>query len=123
MERAAVATTTTTGSTTITDPISVQVFEAPAPEPLNDEAFTLVVAQPMSKMTGRPLSPLTEASGLVVGGVLYHVVDAYTVEMPPNSPLPRLLPLPQNLPVLLPLTPLPPIPALYTPLPQIHPPG
>ena len=49
--RAAAATTTTTcaGDTTITDPVSVQVFEAPAPENLNDEAFRVVVAQPMAK--------------------------------------------------------------------------
>ena len=43
-ERAAAATTTTTGDTTVTDPVSVQVFEAPAPDPLNDEAFRVVVA-------------------------------------------------------------------------------
>ena len=43
-ERAAAATTTTTGDTTITDPVSVQVFEAPSPDPLIDEAFRVVVA-------------------------------------------------------------------------------
>ena len=58
-ERAAASTTTTTGDTTIADPVSIQVFEAPAPDPLNDEAFRVVVGQPMAKMTGRMLSPLT----------------------------------------------------------------
>ena len=46
-ERVADATTTTTGDTTITDPVSVQVFEAPEPYPFNDKEFRLVVAQPM----------------------------------------------------------------------------
>ena len=46
-ERDAAATTTTNGDTTIKDPVSVQVFEAPAPYHLNDEAFRVVVAQPM----------------------------------------------------------------------------
>ena len=93
-ERAAATTTTTTGDTTVTNPVSVQVFEAPAPEPLNDEAFIAVVAQPMPKKSGHPLSSLIEAGGLVVVGVLDHVMDASTVEMPSTSPLPRLLPLP-----------------------------
>ena len=43
-ERAATATRTTTVDTTITDPVSVQVFEAQSPEPLNDEAFKVLVA-------------------------------------------------------------------------------
>ena len=43
-ERVATATRTTTVDTTITDPVSVQVFEAQAPEPLNDEAFKVLVA-------------------------------------------------------------------------------
>ena len=86
-ERAAAATTTTTGDTTITDPVSVQVFQAPAPEPLHDEAFIVVVAQPMAENTGRPLYPLTEAGGSVVGFVLAHTIDASTVEMPPPPPL------------------------------------
>ena len=43
-ERATDDTTTTTGDIIITDPFSVQVFEAPAPDPLNDEAFRVVVA-------------------------------------------------------------------------------
>ena len=55
---------------------------------------------------------------LVVGGVLSHVMDTSTVEMPPPPPLPRLLPLPQIHPVPLPPNPLPLVPALYTPLPQ-----
>ena len=35
--RAAAATTPTTGYTTIKYPVSVKVFEASAPDPLNDE--------------------------------------------------------------------------------------
>ena len=74
---------TTTGDTTITNLVSVQVFEAPAPPPLNDEAFRVVVAKKMAKTPGRPLSLLTKASGLVVGVFLSHVMDAYNVDMPP----------------------------------------
>ena len=48
-ERADAATATNTGDTTITYPVSVQVFEMPASDPLNDEAFRVVVAQPMAK--------------------------------------------------------------------------
>ena len=40
-----------------------------------------MVAQPMSKTPGLPISPFTEAGGLVVGGVLAHVMDASTVEI------------------------------------------
>ena len=47
-ERSAATTTTTTGETTITDPVLIQFFEAPAPDPLDDEAFRVVVAQPMA---------------------------------------------------------------------------
>ena len=36
-ERAHAATASTTGDTTITYPVYVQVFEAPAPQYLNDE--------------------------------------------------------------------------------------
>ena len=36
-ERSAAATTTTTVDTTITYPVSVHIFEAPALEPLNDK--------------------------------------------------------------------------------------
>ena len=36
-DRADAATKTTTEDTTVTDPVSVQFFEAPAPDPLNDE--------------------------------------------------------------------------------------
>ena len=36
-ERSAAATTNTTVDTPIIDPVYVQVFEAPAPDPLNDE--------------------------------------------------------------------------------------
>ena len=37
--RAASSATTTIGDKTITDPVAVQVFGAPAPNPLNDEEF------------------------------------------------------------------------------------
>ena len=47
-KRAATDTTTTTGYTTVTYPVSVQVLEVPAPDPLNDEAFRVVVAQTMA---------------------------------------------------------------------------
>ena len=72
----------------------------------------------MAKTPGRPLSPLTEAGGSVVGDVLSHVMDAYTVEMPPPPPLPQLLPLPKILPVPLHPPPLPLLIAPRTPLPQ-----
>ena len=90
----------------------------PAPDPLNDEAFREVVAHTMDETPVRPLSPLTEAGGSVVGGVLAHVVDASTVKMPPPHPLPRLLPLHQITPVPLPPPPLPLIPDPRTPSPQ-----
>ena len=77
----------------------------------------------MAETPGHPLSPLTEAGGSVVGGVLSHVMDASTVDMSPPPPLPRLLPLPQILPVPLPPHPLPLIPAPYTPYPQRCSPG
>ena len=57
-DRAPAYTNTTTGETNVTYPVSVQVFEAPAPDPLNDEAFRVVVVEPMSETTGRPISPL-----------------------------------------------------------------
>ena len=57
-ERADATTTTTTGDTTVTDAVYVQVFEALALDPLNDEAFRVFVAQTMSKTPVRPLSPL-----------------------------------------------------------------
>ena len=122
-ERAAAATTITTGNTTIIDPVSVQVLEVPEQYHFNDEAFRVVVAQPMAETPGRMLSPLTEAGGSVVGAVSAHMMDASTVEMPPPPPLPRLLPLPQNLPVNLPPSPLPPILAPRTPLLHRFPPG
>ena len=122
-QRSAAATKATTGDTTITDTVSIQVFEAPAPDLLNDEAFRVVVAQPMAEIPGRSLSPLTEVGGSVVRWILSHVMDASTVEMPPPPPLSQLLPLPHILPVPLPLPPLPPIPAPHTPLPQRHSPG
>ena len=43
-ERAAAATPTTTGDTAVTDPVSIKFLEAPAPDPLNDESFRVVVA-------------------------------------------------------------------------------
>ena len=43
------ATNNTTGDTAVTDPVSVQFFEAPAPDPFSNEAFRVVVAQPMEK--------------------------------------------------------------------------
>ena len=82
-ERYAADTMTTTGDTTVTNLVSVQVFEAPSPAPLNDEAFRVVVAQPMAETPARPLSPLAEAGGSMVGGRLAHVMDVYTVNMPP----------------------------------------
>ena len=82
-----------------------------------------MVAQPMSKTPGLPISPFTEAGGLVVGGVLSHVMDASTTDMPPPPPLPRLIPLPQILPFPLPPTPLPLIPAPCTPSPHSLYPG
>ena len=88
VERAAADTTTTTGDTTITYPASVQVFEVPVTDHFNDEAFILVVAQLMAKTPGRPLSPLTEAGGLVVGYVSAHLMGASTAEMSPPPPLP-----------------------------------
>ena len=80
-------------------------------------------AQPMAETPGSPLSPLTEAGGLVVGGVLAQVMDASTVEMPPPPPLPGLLPLLQILPVPLPTPPLPLILSPRTPSPQRRSPG
>ena len=77
----------------------------------------------MAKTPGCTISPLTEAGGSVVGVVLAHVMDAYTVEMPPPPPLPRLLPIPQIIPVPLPPPPLLLIPAPRTPSPQRIPPG
>ena len=118
-ERAAAATLTTTGDTTITYPVSIQPFKAPAQEHLNDEALIVVVVQPIAKMpvrplypltedgeTAWPLYPLTEDGGSVVGDVLVHAVDAYTVEMTPPPPLPKFLPVP-----------LPPLPLTSIPSP------
>ena len=82
---------------------------------MNDEEFRVVVAQPMDETPGRPLSPLSEDGGSVVGAVLAHVMYASTVEIPPPPTLPRLLPLPQIIPITLPTPPLPLIPVLYTP--------
>ena len=62
-DRAADSTTTTTGDTNVIDLVSVKIFEAPAPDPLNDEAFRVVVAHTMAKKPDRTLYPLTEAGG------------------------------------------------------------
>ena len=78
-ERSAASTTTTTGDTAVTYTVSVQVFEVPGPDPLYDEAFRVVVAQPMAEIPGQTLSPLIEACGSVVGAVFAHVMDASTV--------------------------------------------
>ena len=88
-ERAAAATTTTTGDKIITYPVLIQGFEAPSPDPFNNEALRVVVEQPMAETPGRlffplteagetarPLYPLLEAGGSVVGSVLAHVMDA-----------------------------------------------
>ena len=95
----------------------------PAPDPLNGEAFKVVVSHPMAKTPGRTLSPLIESGVLVVGGVLSHFMDASTVEMPPPPPLPQLLLLPQILPVHLPPPPLPTMSSPRTPSPQHYSPG
>ena len=90
---------------------------------MNDEAFIVLVAHPMTKTPGRTLSPLIEAGGYVVGVVLEHVMDASTVYMPTPPPLPRLLTLPQNLPVHIPPPILPPIQAPLIPSPHRCSPG
>ena len=77
----------------------------------------------MAETPGSTLYPLTETGVSVVGGVLSHVMDASTVEMPPPPPLPWLLPLPQIILVPLPPHPLSLIPALRTPSPQRCSPG
>ena len=81
------------------------LLEAPSPDPLNDKALILVVVQPMTETPGHILYPLAEAGGSAVEGILSHVMDAYTMDMPPPSPLTRLLPLPQILPFPLPPPP------------------
>ena len=120
------ATTSTTRDTPITYTVSVQVFKAPAPDHLNDEAFRVVVAQPMAEIPGRTLYTFTEAGGLVVGKVSAHFMDAYTVGMPPlppPPPIPQLIPPPQNPPVPLPHPPLTPVPSPCTPSPHCGSPG
>ena len=122
-EKAADSNTTDNRETTLTDPVFVQVFETPAPDPLDDEAFRVVVAQTMYVTTGWPLSELAEAGGSVVGTVSSHVMDAYTVDMPPPPEIPRLLPFHQNIPVPLPPPSFLHIPAPCTPLPHCCSPG
>ena len=58
-ERDTFVSTTTTGKRTVTDPVSFQFFEAKAPDPLNDEAFRVVLANPTAETPGQPLSSLT----------------------------------------------------------------
>ena len=116
-DRYAAATTTTNGGTTITDPVSIRVFEAPAPDLFNDEAFRVVVAQPISEMPGWIIYPFIDADRSVVGDVLYHVMDASTVEIPPPPTITWFLP------ITLPTPPLPPILSLRNPLPYRCPPG
>ena len=84
---------------------------------LNDEAFIVVVSQPAAKTTGQALSLFLEAVGSVVGGILSHVMDASTLEMPPPPPLPQFIPVP------LPPLKFTPIPDLHTLLTQNHYPG
>ena len=108
---------TTTGDTTITDPVSIRVFGAPAPDTLNDKAFIVLVAQPMDETSGRMLYLFIEAGGFVVGSSISYMMDASTVDMPPPPPLHRFIPLPRLLPLPLTPIPLPPIPAPYTPSP------
>ena len=62
-ERAVADTTTTTGDTTIIDTVTLRLFKAPSPYPLNNEASKVKVAHPMDEMPIRPLSPSTEAVG------------------------------------------------------------
>ena len=109
-ERADAYTNDTTGDTTITYLVSIRVFKAPAPDPLNDEAFRVVVTQPMTETPVQTLSTLTEAGGSVMGAAIAHVMDASTVDMPPPPPLPQLSPLTLFIRVPLTLLPLPPIP-------------
>ena len=78
----------------------------------------MVVAQPMSETSGQPLSPLEEADGSVMGDILSHVMDEYTVEVPRTPPIPRFLPLPQFIPFTLPPLEFPLIPDPRTPSPQ-----
>ena len=86
--RAAATTATTTEYITVKYPVSVQVLEAPEPDPLNDEVFRVVVEQPITETPGRPIYPLAEAGGSVVGGVSAHVMDTSTMKTHPPPPLP-----------------------------------
>ena len=70
----------------------------------------------MVETPGRPLSPLTEAGGLVVGSVIAHLIYSYTVDMPPPPSPPLFLPFPLFIPV--PITPL-----TLTPIPYLRPPS
>ena len=92
-QSAASAITTTTEDTIITDPVFVQVFEAPEPDPLSDESFRVVVAQLMVETPGLLISLLTEAGGPEVSPILAYMMDKSTVDIPPPPPPPQLLPL------------------------------
>ena len=111
-QKTAYSTTTTTGDTIITDPVSIRIFEVLELDPLNHEAFIEVVAHPKSKTPKRPLSPLSQAGGSLAGAVLSHMMDVSTVEMPRSPPLPRFPSF------FLPPLPLPPIPDPQDPSPQ-----
>ena len=83
-ERAASTTMTNTGDTNITDPVSVKVFEAPAPDPLHHEAFRVVVAHPIAE-NARPAALSIGRDWRVGGGGCFtpcdgciYCGDAYT---------------------------------------------
>ena len=110
---------TTNGDTTITDPVMILFFEAPAPEPLNDVTFRVVVARPIFETPSRPISPLTEYGGvfyILCGGCIYFVYAS-------TSSTYFIFPLPPFLPVTLTRITLPLIPSPLAPLPQNSFPG
>ena len=107
-DRANSTTMTTTVDTNITDTVSIQVFEAPALDPLNDETLRVVVAQTMDETTSRPLSPLADTGGSVVRAILSHVMNESTVDMPTPPPITIFIP------VGRPPLPVPPILAVST---------
>ena len=84
-------TATTTGDTTITYAVSILVFDAPGPDPLNNEAFRVVVAHRMAETPVCLLSSLTYDVGSVVGAVLAHMMDASTMDMTSLPSLPRFI--------------------------------
>ena len=62
-EGADAATMTATGDRTITYPVSIRVFEVPAPDPLSDESLIVVVAQPIGNTPGHLISQLVVSGG------------------------------------------------------------